>query len=174
MNVLRLIGIVAFALLVCVSVASSAPPKVGDPVVDFELKALDGKDVKTAELRKDKVFLLKFGATWCGWCNRQIPELNKVVETYGDKVAVLDVDVRESAARVQKHVKAKGTKYLTVLDPTGAVARKYGVRGIPLVVVADTSGQVVFVGNYTKFGKLKEAIDPVLPKEVEAKPDVEE
>jgi peroxiredoxin len=147
------------------SMAAGKGPQVGDKVVDFNLKGLDGKVVKTAEFREDKVFVLKFGATWCGWCNRQIPELNKVQKEYADKVAVLDVAVREKADKVQAHNKKKGTKYNTVLDPKGIVAAKYGVRGIPVVIVADQDGKILYKGYYTKFAVLKKVIDKALPPE---------
>ena len=168
-------GTSALALAIVVAVAGCGfaadtpkAPGVGDQIVDFQLKSVDGKDVKTADLRKDKVLLLKFGATWCGWCNKQIPHLNKVVKEYAGKVAVLDVDVREPADKVKEHNQKNSTTYTTVLDPDGKAAGKYGVRGIPVVIVAGKDGKIAYSGYYTDFEKLKVVID-VLLKEPEPK-----
>ena len=145
------------------------PPKVGEKIVDFTLRDVKGRKISTAKARKGKIFVLKFGATWCGWCNRQVPHLNRVVKEYGKKVRVIDVDVREEADRVKAHNKRLGAKYLTVLDTTGAVAARYGVRGIPVVIIADKEGTILFHGNYTPFDQLKKVIDNALAKDEENK-----
>lgn len=143
------------------------PPRKGDKIVDFTLRDLRKRKVPTAKVRKDKIFLLKFGATWCGWCNKQVPDLNAVVKAYGKKVFVLDVDIREKAAVVKAHNKKLRTKYLTVLDPAEAVATRYGVRGIPVVIIADKEGTIVYRGNYTPFVRLKKIIDALIEKDKE-------
>jgi len=155
------LGVVLVALPLSLTQAAGKPA-VGDRVIDFELKDLDGKAVKTAEARKDKPVILKFGATWCGWCNRQIPHLNQVQKEYGKKVAVIDIDVREAASRVRAHNKKRGVAYLTLLDPDGAVAGKYGVSGIPVVIVADKTGKIVYRGYFTKYEVLKKVLDRLL------------
>lgn len=164
MNKAMIVVGVALACIVTLSVSRGGEQEfgVGDEVKDFTLKTPKGTAVPTAKFREGKVFLLKFGATWCGWCNKQVPHLNKVVEEYGKKVAVLDVDVKEGADRVRAHNRKLGAKFVTVLDTKGIVAGKYGVRGIPLVIVADQNGKIVYRGNYTPFERLKQKIDPLL------------
>ena len=138
-------------------------PNVGDAVIDFELKNLAGESVRSLEARKGKVLVLKFGASWCPYCNLQIKELKKVDEQYAHKgVAVIEVAVGEGAAHVRDHLKKYGVAYPVLLDGDGSVAGKYGVEGIPVVIVADASGNVVYKGNYTKFAKLRQLIDSVL------------
>ena len=135
----------------------------GATIKDFTLKSLKGVSTNTANLRKDKVMVLKFGATWCGWCNKEIPELKKVVDEYkGKNVIVVDVDISEPAEIVRKHATEKGQNYLTLLDEDGAIARQYGIEGIPLVLVVDKQGKIVYAGAYTPFEELKKAIDAAL------------
>ena len=144
---------------------SSAPPKPKDTTVeiaDFTLKDLAGKAVNTADARKDKILVLKFGATWCPPCTRQIPHLNKVAAAYAGKVAVIEVDLRESAAKVKAHAEQHKVTYPVLLDETGKIGRAYHVRGIPSVIVADKNGKIVYRGNYTPFSVLKAKIDPLL------------
>jgi peroxiredoxin len=117
-------------------------PDVGDRVEDFELTDPDGDRVRTKKLRKGKVFVLKFGATWCGWSTRMMPDLNRMSKEFAGKVAVLDVFVREPAERVRKHCKEKKVTYPTALDADGKVAAKYGVRALPVVLVVDRKGKV--------------------------------
>ena len=152
----------ALAMPLSCSLGGESTPGVGDKFVDVQLNGLDGKAVKTAELRKDKVFILKFGATWCPPCNAQIPVLNKVNKEYAGKVAILDVDVKEAADKVREHNKKHGTTYTTVLDSEGKVATRYNVSGIPVVIVADKDGKVAYRGFYTTFEAMKKVIDKLL------------
>ena len=163
--------------LSCSSEASDSPgspdsPKAatgvnrGDKFTDFQLKDLAGKTVETAVMRKGQVFVLKFGATWCPPCTAQIPHLNKVVSTaeYAGKVAVLEVDIKEPAAKVKAHTARHGAKYTTVLDLTGAVAGKFAVRGIPTTLVVDKAGTIAYRGYFTPYQALKQTIDGLLTK----------
>jgi len=173
----------ALAVLLMSALASSVraaakpapkPPQKGDKIVDFTLRDLRKRKVATAKGRKDRVFLLKFGATWCGWCRKQAPDLNSVVKAYGKKVFVLDVDKLEKAAVVKAHNKKLRTKYLTVLDPVGKVAARYGVSGIPVVIIADKKGTIVYRGNFTPFNKLKKVIDALIEQEKEEEEEKKE
>jgi len=161
--------LMSFVFVLAASCVQADEPKfdVGDEVEDFTLKAPDGNEVNTEELREDKVFVLKFGATWCPPCNAQVPELNKVVEEYGDKVVVLDVNIREEAEQVAQHHENLGAKFGTVLDSDAAIAQKYDVAGIPVVIVADQEGKIVYRGHYTPFDNLKRVIDPLVEEDEE-------
>jgi len=167
-----LIALVMSALPFSARAAAYEPPKppgVGQKIVDFELRDVHKRKIPTARARKGRIFLLKFGATWCGWCNKQAPHLNRIIKAYRKKVFVLDVDVQEDAKTVKKHNKRLGTKYITVLDKAGVVAARYGVRGIPLVIIADRHGTVAYRGPYTPFNKLKAVIDKLLAQEKKEK-----
>jgi len=158
--VLALLGI--SVVTVAFFAIRSGAPEVGDAIRDFTLNTLDGAALNTAAAREGKVLVLKFGATWCTPCNKQIPELNEARAAYPDDVVILDVDVREEASRVKAHNRKRDVTYTTVLDPDGSVAKRYGVRSIPVVIIADKDGRIVYRGNYTRFAALKKAIDDLL------------
>ena len=158
------------AAIVLVSVVCFAEGfQVGDRITDFKLPTVDGKTVSTAGLREGRPVVLKFGSTWCGWCNRQVPHLNKVAEKYAKQVAIIDIDIKEDAAKVRRHNKEMKAKYITLLDKDGIVAQKYEVRGIPVVIVADADGKILYRGNYTEFEKLEDVLDPAVKAAMEAK-----
>jgi len=165
---IRLNSIAVLCLLAVVSSCSRSiaeKPGVGDSIIDFKLNDLSGKPVGSADARKDKVLVLKFGATWCPYCNMQIADLQQVYKQYDtSKVAILDVDVGEAAAQVREHVANYRIAYPVVLDENGAIANRYNVHGIPVVIVVDKNGTVVYRGYYTKFEQLKRIIDKALRK----------
>ncbi|MDO4681963.1 MAG: thioredoxin TrxA [Lautropia sp.] len=64
-------------------------------------------------LQSDRPVLVDFWAEWCGPCKLIAPMLDDVSREYADKVAVAKVNV----------------------DDNQAIAAKYGIRGIPTLML---------------------------------------
>ena len=112
------------------------PPKVS-------LKTLDGKKVTLSDY-KGKVVFLNFWATWCGYCRREMPSMEKLYQKFKDKdFIILAIDVRESADKVESFWKKYDLTFPTVLDPSGMTAMAFGVRGYPASFFLDRQGKVV-------------------------------
>lgn len=123
---------------------------VGKPAPDFTLTTLDGKEVKLSSL-KDNVVVLDFWATWCPPCRKSLPhlqELSKNEEMAKKGLKVLAVNLREKSDTVEKFVKDGNFSFTVPMDTDGAVAKTYGVQGIPTTVIVGKGGNVqdVFVG----------------------------
>jgi thiol-disulfide isomerase/thioredoxin len=161
---------------------------VGKPAPDFNLTVLDGEG-KTRTLSRDdlkgKVVMLDFWATWCEPCLIELPEVQKLIETYAkDKkdvliVAVSQDDGPENIADVRKLVEktlaeAKlqltGTPVgLVAIDPSHSVRDVFQVEGLPTVVLLDPKGVVQAAhvgiprGDITEVGrKMGQEIDTLL------------
>jgi len=115
---------------------------------DFNLSDLSGKSVKLKSYKGKKVVLLVFGATWCPYCVKEVPELNELHEKMDKKkFEILAVDIQESYEHVSKFVKAKGIKYRMLMDTDASAATAYGVRGIPMSFLIDKKGYIKNAGN---------------------------
>ena len=86
---------------------------------DFALKSLDGKTVKLSDY-KGKVVIIDFWATWCGPCQVMGPVVDAIAGEYAGKVKILKLNV----------------------DENQATPAKYGVRGIPTLILFN-KGEVV-------------------------------
>ena len=118
---------------------------------DFELKSLDGNVIKLHEL-KDKNVILNFWATWCGFCVVEMPDLQRLQETYKDEdLIVLTVNVGESKEEVEKFMKENNLDLTVVLDENMAVANNYGIRSYPTTIAVNKKGEAVrgYVGMLT-------------------------
>lgn len=160
-NALRLLA-VALAAVPLAALAVEKPAK-GDKLIDVEVLTLDGRRTTLTKVINGRVAVFKFGATWCGWCNRQLGEFNKVAKDYPkEKVAVFDIDVGEGAEKVREHGKRMKLAFTTYLDPKGAAAARYAVRGIPVSIVAAPDGTILFRSYYTPYEKLQPFIKEAL------------
>ena len=121
--------------------------KVGQEAPLFEVKTVDGKEVKLADF-KGKYVLLDFWATWCGPCRGETPNLKAVYEKYGkreDFVMIglsLDKDVDKPLA----YAKENGCAWVDgFLGDWGkdTVTKKYGVHGIPSIFLIGPDGKVL-------------------------------
>jgi len=128
---------------------------------DFSLKGLDGKMVSTATLRENKVLVVKLGATWCGYCRQETQELVKLRKDFGSSdLAIVEVYIGEDGETVAPHV--KDLPLTILLDENGTVATQYKVEGIPVMMVVDPKGEIVYRGNFTPHATLREGVRTAL------------
>jgi len=129
------------------AIANPGMGKAGEALVDrapdFTLKDLQGRTFKLRENR-GKLVLLVFGATWCPYCVQEIPRLKAIFAKYAPQgVAVVNIDIQESQAKVARFADKHKLPYRVLLDETAEVAKNYGVRGVPNFTLLDKGGLVV-------------------------------
>ncbi len=110
----------------------------GKPAPDFTLKNLDGEEVSLSDYR-GKIVLVNFWATWCGYCDMEMPDLQKLDDENEDLV-VLAVDVMEDKNTVEKYIKDGGYTFDVVLDEDGNISQTYLVSGYPTSYFIDPEG----------------------------------
>ena len=121
---------------------------IGKKAAPFKLLTLDGKEIELDSFAKGKVTLLVFGATWCPSCRHEIPLLKEFYTEFKDQgLNVLGIDIQESVKKVRSLVDKKKINYPVVLDSKADVARLYKVIGIPLNIVLDKNGVIVYKEN---------------------------
>ena len=121
---------------------------VGQKASPFKLLTVDGKEIELESFAKDKVTLLVFGATWCPACRHEIPVLKEYYnELKDDGLNVLSIDIQESETKVKSFIEKMQINYPVVLDSDAEIAMLYKVVGIPLNVILDKDGMIVYKEN---------------------------
>lgn len=121
---------------------------VGKKAPPFKLLTIDGEEIELESFAKDKVSLLVFGATWCPHCVHEIPILKEYYNEFKeDGFEVLGIDIQESKKKVKSFAERNKINYPVVLDSNAKVARLYKVVGIPLNIVLDKNGVIVYKEN---------------------------
>ena len=137
----------------CAQTANSVEAPIGKEAPDFTLESLRGEAVTLSSFKEEKGVLIVFGATWCPYCVKEIPELKEIFNKYKDgRIKLLYVDVQESAQKLKGFAEKHDIPYTILLDSTGAVARSYGVRGIPYQVIVNKEGKIFYEGPRPRGG----------------------
>ncbi len=92
-----------------------------------------------------KVVVVSFWASWCEPCKIEIPLLVNMAEEFKDKpVKMFLINTREDRKMTEDSIRAvmkrRGYTLPCLLDATGTVGDRYGVRGLPMIVVIDKFG----------------------------------
>jgi thiol-disulfide isomerase/thioredoxin len=126
--------------------------KVGSKAPAVVINDLEGKPVDLGSVLGKKPLLLEFWATWCALCKGLLPELDKVHQTFGDRVALygVNVTVNDSKARVQRYLAEHHPPFEVLFDDKGVGVRAYDVPATSFVVVVDRAGKVVYTGSGEK------------------------
>ncbi len=141
--------------------------KVGDAAPDFSLMDLTNRSVSLSDYRGKKVVLLDFWATWCGPCRMEMVGLQALLDKFkGKDFEILSLDQGESADQVRQFITRKQYGFHALLDTDGQVGAKYGVRGIPTLVLIDRNGAIQWlqVGYTRDDDQLEKKIEGLLAK----------
>ncbi|HSY22010.1 MAG TPA: TlpA disulfide reductase family protein [Polyangiaceae bacterium] len=124
-------------------------PLLGHDAPDFRLDVVaNGKPgpLGVGDLH-GSVVVLDFWATWCGPCRAETPILDALSRRWRDRgVTVVGIDTdTPDQGDPRAFAQSEGLSYPIVHDETGAVSRRYGVEGLPTLVVISPAGKVVAI-----------------------------
>lgn len=132
-------------LIMAISSVGNAKDKVsvGDIPPSYVGKTLDSKKIELSDM-KGKIVVMTFWATWCAPCMAELPVLNELQKQVSpERLQVVAINYGEIRRKV-KHIMSliPDSKILFTRDPYKSASRRYGVRGIPHMVIVDHEGKV--------------------------------
>jgi thiol-disulfide isomerase/thioredoxin len=117
------------------------------PAIDFELPNLNGSMVRLSKFKGERPVLIYFWATWCPYCSSVRPAVTKLRERVGPselEILAIDVGGSDSIERVKRYQEGHPVSWAILYDGEGKVSRAYGVQGIPLFILINKEGIVVY------------------------------
>lgn len=112
--------------------------------VDFELPLLSSGEQRSLSSFQGDVVLLNFWASWCPPCIEEMPSMQAVYEELGGNgFEIVAVNIQEDPETVRSFMQEHGYDFPVLLDRTGRIAGRYGVRGIPTSYVVDPDGRLM-------------------------------
>ena len=130
---------------------------------NFTLK--DGEDNShTLKDYEGKTIVMSFFGTWCGYCNMELPGLQKVNDEYDDVKVILiatpNVGGEGDIEYVENYLKDGGYSLTVLYDSSLKVTQQYGVSGYPTTFIIKPDGDFLgYIPGYFPEENLIEAID---------------
>ena len=118
--------------------------------IDFTLTDQYGNIHRLSDYKGKTVFL-NFWATWCSPCRAEMPDIQKIYETYDSEgedglvvlgIAAPDYGREVSEEEIKQFLSQNGYTYPVVMDTTGEIFEQYGVYSYPTTFMITKEGKV--------------------------------
>lgn len=130
-------------LLAFIGFAAARPAAAADVVVWSDITLLDGRVLRAAELNS-KTVVVQMWASWCPFCMRQNPHIQKLHEQAGDRLVVLGLSIAKDPATESEYMKKRGYSFAAAMAPRQTEQWFGKRRTLPEVYVIAPGGKVVF------------------------------
>lgn len=121
---------------------------VGQLAPDWRLPIFDSNESISLNQFKNKVVMLEFWISHCGYCIGAVPKLNALANKYKNKdFKLLAVNAYDSKEVIKLFQKNNQPAY-EILSLGEEVAKNYGVEGFPTIVLIDKQGKIIYAGSF--------------------------
>ena len=123
---------------------------IDGPVPEIQGTLLDGQPVQYQTFQ-GKPLLLHFWATWCRVCKLEQDSINAISKDHN----VLTIAMSSGNDKeVKSFLEQNGLNFPVIVDEDGAIAKQFGVSGVPTSFIIDPNGNITFteVGYTTNWG----------------------
>ena len=118
---------------------------IGKNAIDFTAPSLAGGKVTLDDLR-GQVVVLNFWATWCGPCQQELPEFERLQKRQEERgLKVITVSVDSNPKNAQSFVKRNNLQLTALWDYKKRLASAYDVEAMPSTYVIDRYGVIRYV-----------------------------
>lgn len=141
----RLLPFFVFCLMFFPLTAGAINP--GGTLTPFTGTDLNGKPVDLGKIIGKQPVMLVFWASWCPNCKSEVPKINELYEKFGPQgmsFVGVNVGFNDSVERAKAFVQLTKMAYPVFFDEKSTITKKYGVQGVPTVIVADKKGRVAY------------------------------
>jgi thiol-disulfide isomerase/thioredoxin len=121
----------------CTALPSAATPNT---LPDLRLPCFTGKEqVSLRSLRGPAV--INLWASWCEPCRRELPVVQRLADTAGDRLTVLGVDTGDGREAGASFAADQGVTFPTLFDPDRKLVNAVGGINLPVTVFLDATGK---------------------------------
>ncbi|HLT26600.1 MAG TPA: TlpA disulfide reductase family protein [Zeimonas sp.] len=125
-----------------IAAAAAAAPPVGAHVELPPVRLLDGREIEPAHWR-GKVLVVELWASWCPFCARQNPELDRLHRSHAASgLEVLGLSIDRSADDAARYMRERGYAFHAAMLDAKWEATLGRPKGLPIVWVIGRSGRL--------------------------------
>ena len=95
---------------------------------------------------RGRVVYVDFWASWCVPCRESFPWMKALERRYGSRgLSIVAVNLNHDGKNARRFLHVFRPNFTVIFDPSGRLARRYHVIGMPTSVLIDRSGMIRFI-----------------------------
>jgi thiol-disulfide isomerase/thioredoxin len=140
---MRLIASLCVATAIALAILGVAPGiDTRQPAPKFTATDMNGTRYSNDAV-KGKVVLLQFWTTWCGYCRRDQPSVDKLAKEFaGKNLIILGVNAGEPTRKVKQYLDQSPRAVPIVLMGDTNLAAMFSAKAYPYYVLIDAEGKI--------------------------------
>lgn len=110
--------------------------------LEFTAKDIYGNTVRGSDF-EGKIVFMNYWATWCGFCLKEFPSMQKLWEIIGKNNMVILAITNEDAEEydnIKEYANSKDYEFIYIHDPENKIGKKFGVGTLPGTRLFDKKG----------------------------------
>ncbi|MCE3251870.1 MAG: hypothetical protein K0Q67_880 [Cellvibrio sp.] len=113
---------------------------------EAQYQTFEKQPVALQALIGKKPVYLKFWATWCLDCRRELPSLEQTYQQYRDKIAIfaVNLNINETDEAIRSLQQKNKLTIPILMDNNGTIAGNFEFKGTPFHVLINARGEVVY------------------------------
>ncbi len=117
----------------------------------FSLDKIEGQNFDIKSIKKNKVTIIKLYASWCPYCVKEMPLLNKIKDM--GIAPIYGVAVSDNNEKLSKMFEKYGNPFTqNGIDKNKSVMKKFNAMGLPVAYIVDENMKI----RYTLLGVMSE------------------
>lgn len=135
---------ISILFFISLFVITAAPAQEVEQAPEWQLSTETGELVKSSDFA-GKPVIIHFWATWCPYCKKLQPGLDRLYKAYADQgLQMIAISFWEDeGATPQAALDARGHSFKTVVDGDHVARQLFGVKGTPTTVFIDKKGNII-------------------------------
>jgi thiol-disulfide isomerase/thioredoxin len=129
-------------------IGNASKTEEGAVIEDFTMPSIEGAPMSImSEVRKNRITVLDFWASWCGPCRKETPLMVEIYKNYKDKgLGFVGISLDEDGDAWKQATDQLGIVWPQMSDLKGwenAAAQMFNITSIPHTIVVDQNGKIL-------------------------------
>lgn len=135
----------------------------GETAPDFTLQSISGSEFTLSSI-EDKIIVLDFWGSWCGWCIKGFPKMKEYNNKYENQIEIVGIACNDTEDEWKKSVEENELNWIHVINDDSIdkdVSVMYGIQRYPTKIILDKDRKILakYVGESDDFyNKLDELL----------------